>query len=72
MSQTCTIWVPAQEDRTNIGALRDAIRRDGQEVPSDAAIISHALREAVASLRLRKDATEPDMPVPTTPTAREA
>jgi ribonuclease HI len=50
------------------------ICRAGQEVPSDAAIISHALREAVASLRLRKGATEPDMPVPTTPTAtaREA
>jgi ribonuclease HI len=65
MSQTHTIWVPTQEDRTNIDVLRDAIYREGPNVASDAAIISHALREAVASLRLQRG----DIPAPMTPTA---
>lgn len=45
MSQTRTICVPIPEDRTHIDALRDALCGEGHVVPSDAAIISHALRE---------------------------
>jgi hypothetical protein len=65
MSQTHTIWVPTQADRTNIDVLRDAICREGPNVASDAAIISHARREAVASLQLQRD----DIPALTTPAA---